>query len=65
MSLEGVGREAGAGRRGTAGAAGARVAGRTVQTDPCRPSAWAILREIVEECGRRRSGRRVRSELLG
>jgi len=34
MSLEGVEREEGAGRRGIAGAAGGGVAERTVQTDP-------------------------------
>ena len=34
MSLGGVGREEGAGRRGTAGAAGGRAVGRTGQTDP-------------------------------
>jgi len=34
MSQEGVGREAGAGRRGNAGAVGGTEAERTVQTDP-------------------------------
>ena len=47
MSLEGVGREGEAGRRGNAGVAGGRAAERTVQADPCRPWAWGILRGII------------------
>ena len=64
MSLGGAGRAGGAGRRGIAGAASGRAVGRTVQTDPWRPSArdfprnyrriWASL-----------SWAAARSELLG
>lgn len=64
MSLGGVGREGGAGRRGIAGAAGGRVAERTVQTDPWSTGGVSdFAGGLSGDSGRRRS-RRGRSEVL-
>lgn len=60
MSLGGVGREEGAGRRGTAGVAGGTVAGRIVQTDPLSTVAWCEFSWDYLEISKQLSSKGVR-----